>query len=381
MGEITTTELRRLAELEHPNCASVFMPTFPFTNRGTEDAIRLKKLSAELASRLMDRSLRRGDAQDFVEPLLKLPTSANWARRQAGVAAFLAPGLFALFDLDQTVEEAVVIATRFYLRPLLPMVGPAIDFYLLAISRNKCRLLRCSHDSFTSIELPHVAGGMQTALNLQGADRGEQVHSAMRGDLGKEAAVFHGQGGHRDTIGQEITEYCRLVEHELRSQLADSSLPVILAGVTHETEILRRLSSQVVVAESLAGCFDHASDSDLFRQALPIAKRHFELVRRQPIDRFRTLLDRSLVVENSGEVLAAAREGRIDTLLIQDGASRMQARGHLPDLSTITHGVELMSDLEEIAIEQTLLHGGSVCTASADDLGSKNRLCAILRHR
>ena len=59
------------------------------------------------------------------------------------------------------------------------------------------------------------------------------MHSAMRGSLGKQAAVFHGQGGHNETHKDDLLQYFRLVDASLETVLRESQAPLLLAGVDY----------------------------------------------------------------------------------------------------------------------------------------------------
>ena len=179
------------------------------------------------------------------------------------------------------MDEAVIVGRRFHVKRLLPAMSDSPRFYVLAVSRNRPRLLKVTWNGIENLHPTSFPVNIKAALNLQGADRGEQVHSGMRGDLGKEAGVFHGQGGHRDTLKDELVVYFRMIDDSLRPVLREKPWPLILAGVDYELAIFRKVSDYAdIVDEMLYGSFDYVEDHALYEQALPIARRYYDSERR-----------------------------------------------------------------------------------------------------
>ena len=215
MDHVTMSDLRELVSIESENCISLFMPTNSLGIEGQQDAVRLKNLVSVAERRLIDQGMRSVNAHEYVAPISVLPVQKEWPKRKKGLAIFRSREQLLTYWLASAVDENVVVAQRFYVRPLLTAVAADGEFYILALSRNECRLLRATADGIERIELPDLPKGIEKALNLQGADRGEQVHAGARVERRKEAAVFHGQGGHRDTIKDEVVEYFQLVDKSL----------------------------------------------------------------------------------------------------------------------------------------------------------------------
>jgi hypothetical protein len=221
---------------------------------------------------------------------------------------------------------------------------------------------------------------MERALNLQCADRGEQVHSGMRGDLGKEAAVFHGQGGHRDTIKEELIEYLRVIDNSIRPLLGAQAWPLILAGVEYELAMFRELSEYDHVAdEQLHGALDYVVDRALFKQAMPLARASAVTKRRRAIAKYKRLTDTIQATDEIDEIVPAAYEGRIECLLVDvrcELCGRYDPATHLLDLEI---EADPEADLIEAAVAQTISHNGNVY-AVRDEFPTKKALRAVIRY-
>ena len=274
MEIISKSDLFELVSVRGEHCVSMFFSNHLAGREGQQDAIRLKNLATFAEEQLIERGMRAPLAKKFINPVREIPYNESfWSSRKQGLAVFRSEDVFEVFRLEVPLEEVVFVDRCFHVKQLLPALDVYPPFHVLVLNRDKVRLLRSTWRGCESI-LPHnMPANMTKAMNLQGADRGEQVHSGRRGDLGKEAAVFHGQGGHRDTLKDEIGEYFRLVDNAIGPVLRESEWPLFLAGVDYELAIFREISTHTRFHdESLLGGFDYISDDAVCEQALPLGK-------------------------------------------------------------------------------------------------------------
>jgi hypothetical protein len=382
MDTFSMSDLYDLVSAQSGYCVSIFMPTHPTGLEGQQDAVRLKNLVTAAEKQLINRGIRPVEGRELLKPILELPHDlATWGRRKHGLAIFRSENVFACYWLPVPLNEAVVVDPRFHVKRLLPAITQTPPYYVLAISRNEVRLLRGTQHGFERLALPGLSASMETALNLQGADRGEQVHSAMHGDLGKESGVFHGQGGHRDTIKEEVVEYFRIVDKALWPELQKRAWPLILAGVGYELAMFRRVSRYVHIADAmLLGNFDHVLDEELFAQARAPAEEFHDKERLAAIANYKLLSDTDLASDNIEEIIRAAHQGRIDVMFV-DPRAEVLGHYHAED-SSIEIAPESRGaiDLIELAIAQTILHKGALYTVKCDHLLASSPLRAVFRY-
>jgi hypothetical protein len=381
MNVVTMSDVRELVSIEDGRCVSIYMPTHPTGREGQQDEVRLKNLIAAAEQQLLDRGMRRVEAQELLIPISKLPHYAEWQQRKQGLAIFRSEATFAHYCLDVPVEEKLVVGRRFYVKHMLSAIGAKPEFFILSISRNKVRLLKATSQGCERLHPAGLPSSMKQGLNLQVADRGEQVHSGMRGGLGKEAGVFHGQGGHRDTMKDELVEYFQLINQSIRPVLRQASWPLILAGVEYEIAIFRQMSDYAHIAgEVLYGGFDYASDRKLYLQALPIAQRFYDADRQNAFKKYRALVDRHLASDDIEEILPAAHESKIDTLFVDRSAEIFGRFDPAKKTIDIVSERDPALDLVELATIQTIRHMGTLYAARRDELPSAVPMCAIFRY-
>jgi hypothetical protein len=358
------------------------MPTHPVGREGQQDAVRLKNLVTAAENQLIARGMRGVEAREFLGPMLKLPhDGAIWGKRQHGLAIFRSEGVLFNYWLATPLDEAVIVGQRFHVKRLLPAISASQQFYILAVSRNRVRLLKATWHGIENLHPPGLPANIKEGLNLQIADRGEQVHSAMRGDLGKEAGVFHGQGGHRDTLKEELVEYFRLIAESVRPVLRETPLPLILAGVEYELALFRKVSEYTHIAdEMLRGSFDYVEDHTLYTQASQLAQRYYDTERQQALAKYNALADTSLASDDIKTIVPAAHQGRIDTLFADHRAEEFGRYCPEGNCIEMTSQRDPTLDLVDLSIAQTIRHNGTVYAAAPGELPSAGPLRAIFRY-
>lgn len=381
MNVVTMSDVHDLVSVEGDYCVSLYLTTHPTGRDGMQDEVRLKNLVVAATDRLVELGMRSVSAREFLAPLNELPLIDEWSQRKLGLAVFHSKTACRRFWLNTSFDECVVVARRYYVRPLLPAVDLNAGFYVLALSRNHVRLLKATASSFSKLSPPGFPTSMEMALNLQGAERGEQVHTGMHAHVGKEAGVYHGQGGHRDTIKEEVVEYCQLITKSLAPILREQPLPVILAGVGYELELFRQTCEYGnFVDDELTGNFDIATDHALYELALPVAKRHYDALRQKPLVKYQTMSERLLTSENMEEIIPAAHQGKVDTLLVDPRAEVFGRFDENTRRLEVVRGCVPALDLVELAVQQTILHRGYVYAATPEELPAGTPMCAILRY-
>src|SRR5271157_4819514 len=122
MDLFTRDDLKTLLA-EHPSpCISLFMPA----HRGgaEEDPIRWRKHLAEAEEHLARAGWRAAEVKELLVPGRRLLEDIMfWKYQSDGLAAFLAPQFLRLFRLPLAFKDEVVVANRFSIIPLLPLLS------------------------------------------------------------------------------------------------------------------------------------------------------------------------------------------------------------------------------------------------------------------
>ncbi len=386
MDTITLSEVKQLAGQQGATAVSLYLPTHFAGEAGMQDAIRLKNLLQGAEDQLETGGLRRCDAEQFLAPAAELPTNDEfWRKRNQSLAIFLAPGLFRAYRLPAAFQESVTIHRRLHIKPLLAVADRGERFLLLVLGQNHVGFWEVTRSKIKEVSVSNLPQSKRAALNYDGADRGEQVHPAMRGSLsslGKESAVFHGQGGMPDTAKADVEQFFRMIDRALAPVLGQETAPLLLAGVEYLLPIYRRISSYPHLAERhLTGNCELLTDQQLHERGWELMRPYFDRPRRLVLDRVRELAGSEKTSTDVARIVPAAANGKIDTLLVDPRRDQPGAYSPLSGLATLCDAPAPGSeDLINLAVAETMLHGGSVFAADSRELPAPSPAAAVYRY-
>ena len=100
MKIFTRDELRTLTAAAQAPCVSIYMPTHRLPTENQQDRTRLKNLIRQAQESLQTYGLRPAEAESFLEPATNLlGTISFWKDKRDGLALFISPGMFRLYQL------------------------------------------------------------------------------------------------------------------------------------------------------------------------------------------------------------------------------------------------------------------------------------------
>jgi hypothetical protein len=381
MDAFNRDTLLRLTSHNQGPCVSLFLETHPTGQDSEQDTTRLKNLLRDAEQQLQAHGVGAAAAHKLLEPPANLPSNATfWQKRCQGLAIFIAPGLFETFRVSQPVAEKVVVSDWFCVRPLLPLLEQNLSFYLLTISENRVAMYLVDEQSIQSVEVPELPTRLTESLNYDGADRGAQAHSASRGATGKQAAVYHGQGGQPDTMKVDLSAYCALIDKSVTAWLGDSARPMLVAGVERLVAAYREKNSyRHLLDESLPGNQDRASEHDLHVRAWPVVEPLLRVEGAKAAHCYMERPGQQTVNDDPCEIVMAAVQGRIDWLLY-DPTAELYGTCVLGGLDAQVTGQGNDDDLVELAAVETIRHGGTIHAMTDQDVPTNSPLAAGFRY-
>lgn len=383
MDTFGINELQALMGEQATPCVSIYLPTHPSGEAGQQDAVRMKNLLRRAETQLTDTWLRAVEARELLQPAAGLSTDpAFWGERSNGLAIFVAPGTFFRFRLPSAFAENLFVNRRFHVKPLLPLVDGDDRFFILALSQNNVRLLQATRYTIVPVEVAGLPTNMKGALNYAEADRGSQAHSAMRGSMGKQAAVFHGHGGQPDTRKDDLVQFLRKVDSALTPLLRDKTTPLLLTGVEYVLSLYREINRYPhVLDQELTGNCDYLSDHELHQKAWPVVESELQRSRERAILRYRESSGSGKTSEDIKPIIRAARDGRIDTLFVKQEGNQwgvVDAESGEVDLHDTCESGD--DDLLDVAAVMTLSQRGTVYSLDREQMPGAGPIAAIFRY-
>ena len=106
-----------------------------------QDPIRFKNLLRDAKKQLLGGGMGPREADALLQPAQALLDDSNfWNHQHDGLAIFMAADDFHYYPLPFSVEELLVLAQSYYVKPVLPLFTNNGHYFILAISQNEVRL-------------------------------------------------------------------------------------------------------------------------------------------------------------------------------------------------------------------------------------------------
>jgi len=391
MKILSKTELKTLIEQAERPCVSLFLPTHRGGAETRQDPIRLKNLLGQAEEQLPERGMRPEAARDMLDPVRQLLDDATfWQNQGEGLAVFCAPNMFRTYRLPLHVEELVVIADRFHIKPLMSLFNSNDRFYILAFSHNVVRLLQGTRYSVCEVALEDVPKNIEEALQHDDPEKQSQFYTGMPGANvkgggaggGKRPAVAFGTGA-QAFENSDLTRYSKRVDKGLWEEvLHDEQAPLVLAGVEHLLPIYRDASSYNNILDGwVTGNPDTLEPAELHAQAWKVVEPYFQQAQEVAAEHYGNATGQGLASSDIQEIVPAAYNGRVNHLFVAVGEHQWgtfdpaQNRVNLEQEASPTN-----EDLLDFAAAHTFLNSGAVFAVNPEDVPEKGAIAAVFRY-
>jgi hypothetical protein len=376
MDILNAHDLLRLADQRGGTRISIFLPTHRSGPQTERNRIRLKNQLKHAHHALRTDGMPTGQIDALLEPGHRLLEMVGlWDQPSDGLAVFLGPDGLHHLRVPLRLPELVTVGDRFVVRPLLPLLSTGGHFYVLALSQDEIRLFHGTRAGLDQVQLD----GLPLAVWLTMPRRRPQVHAflADRGGTGARAVVH---GGADYDAKPLILQHFRRVDQALRELLAGDHAPVILAGVRYLQAIYHQANTHPqLVPAGIDGSPRDTSPDQLHRRAWALVEPLLRGHESAAATGYRALQGTGRTSDTPEEVLAAARQGRVETLFL---------RTDTPTWRTHTDGEPLVlrtdtptpSDQLDLAAVATLRHTGTVYAVPAARMPDANPVAATLRY-
>ena len=385
MNILTRTIMDELIDIKHQWCVSIYLPTHRTGMDIQQDPIRLKNILKKAEEQLAERGVRLPVAQNILEPAMKLlHDSSFWQHQSEGLAIFLSDKEFYSYCLPLNFEELLVVSDHFYIKSLLPLFTGDGQYYLLALSQNHIRLFYCTHYNINEIDIRQIPDNLIEALQDDENEAHLQSHtSSTAGTTAGRSPVYHGQGGGRENLKNDILRFFNKIDDGLVEFLKGIEAPLVLAGVEFILPIYKEANTYPYLVDSLiTGNPDLRTPKELHERSWDIIGPLFRKKQEEAMDRYRQLSGQGSksVSDTLQEIIPAAFNGQVDTLFVAAGVQQWGSFNR--NLNTVQlHEKEESSDedLMDIAAVFTLLKGGTVYLVKPELIPGGTPVAAVLR--
>lgn len=377
---ITRDNIIDLAKQHHDICISIYLPTHKKGEEVQQDSIRLKNLISEARDQLTERDVSEKRIDKLLqEPRKLLNQPLFWQHNDKGLALFVSEEGFDYYRISHRFEERLMVSDHFLITPLIPMISMEGTFCTLVLSQKNIRLLKCTRDSAEPIALAEAPTSLEEYLQYDENETHLQHHS---GQGGKQRAIFHGQGGTRETDTQEIINFLKTVENEVTSIMQKRNDPLVLAGVERAVAEYRKVNHYSrLMDEAITENPDPLSDEEVGARGWEVIKSYFLQDMYADIERFADLSGSDKQSDNLTQIVEAAYYGKVDSLFVPIGEHSWgwfdQERDVVHHSSTPKNGEH---DLINMAAIKTLMQSGNVYALQKEEMPKQTSIAAIFRY-
>jgi hypothetical protein len=376
----TARDLKPILAADGP-CLSVYIQlssASPAQSAKT-NALEWKKLTRDLEAKIEQFGAQ---GRELLSSISEWDSILQWKQPQArSIAVFRSPEIFRAAWLDGEVTNRAFAGPRFHIRPLLPDVTHDREFYILALSQKNVRLLHCTKRTSEEVPLPNgYIPNYEAWMNSAKPDHLSDDRASAGPGSGHSKGVMFTTSSDREDKGEYLAHFFRQIDRGVDEVLRGSKPPLVLCAVEYELSLYRSLSSYPNLAkEDVQGAPNSLKSGEMHARALDALARCYKRE-----------IGNKLVEWNHKagggasnrlkEVLRAAYDGRVVTLLVSDS---LESTGTFDQATHTAHGRESGTpndeDLVNDAAVQTLLHGGQVLVAPNSKMPNGAPLAAIYR--
>jgi hypothetical protein len=346
------------------------------------NSTRLKNLLRQAESDLAGQGLRGSESEELLRPGYDLLADTPfWEHQAEGLAVFMSEEVFEHHRVPIALEELAVVARRFHLKPLLPLLTGDSRFFVLALSQKAARLLQCTRYGQSEVQVPDMPGGIADVLRYDDPERQLQLHIGSRSG-GRAGVVFHGHGVGKDDEKENIRQYCHAVDRVVYEVLKSEHEPLVLATVGYVHPIYAEANHYPhLLGEGLQGNPDDSADDQLREEAWRLVQPGFARARREAEDLFRQLHGTGRASADPTEVVVAAHDGRVASLFVAQGAHLWgRFDPETREVSVEDESSAGSDDLLDLAAVETLVNGGTVYPVEAEEMPAEAVIAAAYRY-
>jgi hypothetical protein len=377
-------DLLRLAEAKGGERVSIYIPVETAGPSTRENPIRFKNAVREAEALLIPQMHRAEEARRLLDPIRDLENDrVFWENQGRGFAAFVDAEGASTFRLPFEAPELVSASSVFHLKPLLPFFTESASYFVLDLNLNHVRLYRADKNDIDEVIVPELPSSLGDALWPDQWQDQQQFHTTSAGVGERGTVVTHSSGDEgQDRRKEDILRFFQMIDAALMPMLAEERRPLVVACVPYLKPLYDEANSYANLLEETATQDPEASSPvDLAGRSWPIVRSYLEAREQHDRERYGDQLSSGRAVSAIDRVVAAAIEGRVDTLWV---SMQDEVWGRIDEVTNVITVHEPRQsgdfDLLDRAAIQALAAGGRLYTVDRERAPDGSVAAAILRY-
>lgn len=362
---------------------SLYQPTHRHFPENKRDKIVFKNLMREIENSLK-RDYKRDMIESIMKPLYQIEKDLHepfWNNTLDGIAVFASKNKCIVYHLFVPVKEFAVVANSFHIKPLIQAFQSLDKYQLLGLSRNSFAMFQGDKNGFVEIELgSDVPRTLEEVLGDQLTE--PYLSYASYGGIG-DSPMYHGHGDSTDEIAKDTEKYYRYIDRFILENYSNKSrLPLILVSLKENQSQFRKISRNPYLhKEAIDISYEAIEIEQLNKMALEIIEPDILKETKKVIESYNSAASKSLGSFELSEVVKAAFEGQVETLLLEE--NRIIA-GKIDKNSGIIYMCDIdnpdCDDILDDLAELVLKNKGNIVVLPKDKMPSTTGIAAIYRY-
>ncbi len=396
ISPIHQQQLRQLASASGRS-VSLFLPTHRQGPETRQDAIRLKNTIDRARVLLNDADSAGGGLEKQVASFYeRIDHKDFWDHQGEGLAVFFQENFEQMFRLPCPVPEQVYVGEEFLLRPLLPQRHVDQPYTVVALTWDDGKLYSAGSETIEEWKNEQFPFSRPDLVALRESEEQLQYSSHQKpsgSGGGINTAMYHGHGEGEQKLDADRQHYLLHAAERIAAVRKQVEGPLLLVATEELSGHLPQSAHEAFDAV-VPGSPANSTPGELFRRTREAANRCAAEEESTRLDQLGTALANQQGSKQVEEILPAAFDGRIATLIVHpdqtvlgqyDPTSRTVADVEVTPLAKPGSGEALVHqglkggtrELANLAVRQTLLTDGQLLVS--ERLGNAP-LAAIYRY-
>jgi len=363
-------------------CISLYQPTHRYSPDNKKDPILYKDLLGKITHTL-EKNYRKNNLESLLKPFYQIGEDKDfWNNTLEGTAILCNPKRCIVYRLNTSVPALSLVSESFHIKPLIRFYQSMDRFHLLGLSQSD--LVLYEGNKYGIEKIPFDPGTPTTIDEVLGDEHPQSYLS--HGSHGKTegTAMYHGHGGKKDAIEDDIERFFRYVDRFILDNYSrKQNLPLILVSLAEHYGMFKKISQNPnLVPRIIKDSYKALDEDKMLDEALKI----MEVLYKEKIEHIiESYKNAEASLQGSGDleqVAMAAVEGKVDTILI--GAEKM-IPGKIDDMTgKIVYGDKKDPDFDDVLddlAESVIKKKGKVLVLPGDDMPVSTGVAAIYRYK
>ena len=381
---LTTEQIRKLMNSDGP-CITMLLAANERRDFRSELNAALHRVQRQL-----ELTPGAGTAA-LLSPIRALLQDITEERKKPAVTAILrSPSEFHILRADPGLSvkqigpnETVAVAGRFAIRTLLSIAAAQKQFYILALSQKRTRIVECTDHSSEEVPYPTKhARSFEEWAHIRQPDHLLDNRSTGGPSTGSMPGVVFGTSTDRESKDQFLLHFFSEIDKAVHEVLRGRTDPLVAAGVEHEIALYRRENTYPHLVEGgVQAAPDGLEGKELHERALKVLEENPKDPVRELLANFDKRVGTGHASTRIEEIAEAAYNGRVEHFFFQDSANYPGVFDEAYRRAEVAKGqMETPLELVDFTAAQTIFHSGEASIQPASHMPNGAPVCAIFRY-